>query len=92
MPKPKKELLDLSTICSATHAKGHILEVETEIAETKKAIVELKKVFDIEAQKMLFNGFSFSKIKELAINMGDLAWVIKQYRNAISEIKAKWGV
>ena len=31
MPKPKDELMDLSKICSATHAKGTILEIETEI-------------------------------------------------------------
>ena len=76
MPKPKTELMDLSKICSATHAKGAILEIETEIKFHRD---EIFKIWE-------------TKVKELSDEIGGHFWCIDEYKKVIENIKTEFQI
>ena len=92
MPKPKDELMDLSKICSATHAKGTILEIETEINFHRDEIFKIWETLKENVNFKPFAGFSPSKVKELSETIGGHFWCIEKYKETIETIKKQFGV
>lgn len=92
MPKPKDELMDLSKICSATHAKGTILEIEAEIKIHRDEIFRIWEPLKEQVGFTPFAGFSPSKVKELSEEIGGHFWCIEKYNEAIEAIKTQFGV
>ena len=92
MPKPKDELMDLTKICSATHAKGAILEIETEIKIHRDEIFKIWETLKENVNFKPFAGFSPSKVKELTEEIGDHFWCKEQYDKQIEAIKTQFVV
>lgn len=92
MPKPKDELMDLSKICSATHAKGTILEIEAEIKFHRDEIFRIWEPLKEQVNFKPFAGFSPSKCKELIEDIGGHHWCIEGYTKQIEAIKTQFGV
>lgn len=92
MPKPKDELMDLSKICSATHAKGTILEIEAEIKFHRDEIFKIWETLKENVNFKPFAGFSPSKVKELSDEIGGHFWCKEQYEKQIEAIKTQFGV
>lgn len=92
MPKPKDELMNLSKICSATHAKGTILEIEAEIKIHRDEIFRIWEPLKEQVGFKPFAGFSPKKVKELVEEIGGHFWCIEKYNEAIEAIKTQFGV
>lgn len=92
MPKPKDELMDLSKICGATHAKGAILEIEAEIKFHRGEIFKIWEPLKEQVGFKPFAGFSPSKVKELTDEIGGHFWCVEKYREQIEAIKTQFGV
>lgn len=92
MPKPKTELMDLSKICSATHAKGAILEIETEIKFHRDEIFKIWETLKENVNFKPFAGFSPTKVKELSDEIGGHFWCIDEYKKVIENIKTEFQI
>ena len=92
MPKPKDELMDLSKICSATHAKGTILEIEAEIKIHREEILKIWEQLKEQVGFKPFAGFSPKKVKELTEEIGGHFWCKEKYEKQIETIKTQFGV
>lgn len=92
MPKPKDELMDLSKICGATHAKGTILEIEAEIKIHRDEIFRIWEPLKEQVGFKPFAGFSPTKVKELTDEIGGHFWCKEQYEKQIEAIKTQFGV